>query len=411
MEVRNRIVQAAIVVVVVLLLVAYAYMPIVGRETASGTKTNPMPNADSNTFKESSILNEWPRGVQNATDAIVGFWFNGWGWASIMGTDDCGGASDAIRYYASIGITGIPTVAYLLGGGGNAQQILSSDSELALHYPHDWQSSRYINASRAIQLSEAGKQFIDHYPFASKWDDPANGGKGRTFISMANPGDESTIPMLIDLWKIAGIRIDGRADHINSTSLGSWYSMGNYQPTIPFDLMNIDRQICADNAQNWSSLMHIVDTASNRHGVVTVYGHPLKTIKIPLFLYWLVDPKTNYSSENWLANQGEIASYIYGRSSLNISGANGNYTIDRPDPTREGYWNVPITVAIDLQNRTLNDITIKDKEQTLSMSSGTIQNMNNSRVMTTGYDVRNGILYLSEFWNQTSTLNISYVPV
>lgn len=309
-----------------------------------------------------------------------------------------------------IGITGVPTVAYLLGNGGDAKEILSSDSELALHYPHDWQTSRYITASEAVQLSEEGRGFIDHYTFASKWDDPANGGKGKTFISMANPGDESTMPMLTALWERTGIRIDGTANHINSTTLGSWFSKGNYQPGVPFDLMNIDRQICADSGQNWTSLMHIVNTASNQHGVVTVYGHPCDPIKIPQFLHWLVERKTNYSSENWLANQGEIASYIYGRNSLNLSGANGHYIISRPDPTKEGYWNVPITVAIKIGNCALAGITIVAHNQTLSTSSGTIQKMNNSRIMSTGYDIRNGVLYVSEFWNQTTSMSVSYLP-
>jgi hypothetical protein len=402
MKRKTKIIEVILILFIISLLLADAYR-------LGVINSNIGPSTNSTTPIESPILKEWPHGVQSATDATVGFWFNGWGWASILGTDDCNGASDAIKYYASIGIIGIPTVAYLLGNSGYAQQILSSDSELALHYPHDWQTSRYINASTAIQLSEAGKKFIDCYGFASKWDDPAYGGKGKTFISMANPGDESTIPMLTALWEIAGIRIDGRADHINSTALGSWYSTGNYQPTVPFDLMNIDRQICADSYQNWASLMRVVDKASNQHGVVTVYGHPVNPIKISKFLHWLVNTKTNYSSENWLANQGEIASYIYGRNSLNLSGANGHYQISRPDPTKEGYWNVPVTVAINMDNRTLGDVTIKENNQTLSISSGTIQDMNSSRVMTTGYDIRNGILYVSEFWSRNSTMDLSFV--
>lgn len=290
MQRKNKIITIILVIFIISLLVVDSYS--IGlMNSSSAIKTTPItPITNSGTFTESLILNEWPHGTQNATDATVGFWFNGWGWASILGTDDCINASSAIDYYASANITDVPTVAYLYAhqDSGSAVEILSSDSELALHYPHDWNTSQFINYSEAIQLAEEGKNFMDYYTYASKWDSPGNGGKGHTFISMANPGDEATIPMLAALWEYAGIRMDGSASCLNSTMLGSWYSTGNYQPVAPFSLMNIDRQICADHYCNWSSLMNIANLASSQHGVVTIYGHPDKLIKIPEFLHWLV---------------------------------------------------------------------------------------------------------------------------
>ena len=69
-------------------------------------------------------------------------------------------------------------------------------------------------------MANQGKQFIGQYAFASKWDDPANGGNGHTFISMANPGNRASYQLLYAEYQ-EGIRIDGNSGN-NASQLGSW---------------------------------------------------------------------------------------------------------------------------------------------------------------------------------------------
>src|SRR5665647_2090711 len=118
-------------------------------------------------IRQTNILPEWPHGIKTASDANVSMWFNGYRWASVMSVDDCASVSDAMNYYAAINVTGVPTVAYLLGNYGNVSEILPSDSEIGLHYPHNWMTSRNITCTSAIGLCEQSKMFLSPISYLS----------------------------------------------------------------------------------------------------------------------------------------------------------------------------------------------------------------------------------------------------
>jgi hypothetical protein len=357
--------------------------------------------------------------------ASVANWWNGWDWVSVFGEDDCDGPATALTTYAGYDH---PLTAYVMDAAGSSSDILATQSEIALHNPHDWQTTGQKTWPEAVSMATRGMAFLEaNYQYASRWDAPVNGGSGDTYISMANPGNRATYQLMYALFD-AGIRVDGRSTDGsgapgNHSQIGSWYSPngadnnGGWYPYAPIDLMDANRGLSWDNVRSWSSLIGQVDSVAQNHGVLRVYGHPLGVdpIKIPEFLHWIDDPKTNYSLENWKATDGEVASYIYGRWSTNVNFNEGSSTgdawsfnITRKDPKAEGYWNVPVTVAIDLNGRTVKDVVVQDAGKSYRMSDGTLRDLNGARIMDPGYDIRNGTLYVSQCWGPSAKLTVTF---
>jgi hypothetical protein len=364
-----------------------------------------------------------------AEHAQVGQWWNGWDWVSVFGEDDCIGPGDILHTYVDYDH---PLTAYVMSyvsNGGSSQDILEPPYvEIGLHNPHDWEGGSTKFWNEAVTQANNGMRFLkDHYEYASRWDDPDMGGQGDTYISMANPGNKATYQQLYAL-SAAGIRIDGRSSDKaagspgNHTQLGAWYDAGGYlgtgagwQPYMSIDLMDAARQLSWDGANNWSLTFGIVDAAARNHGVVRAYGHPSHGIMIPDMMHWIDDPKTNYSLENWKATDGEVASYIYGRWSTDLrfdaDGSDGNtwsYQVSRADPRAAGYWSVPVTIVIDLEGRTLKDIVVNDGGLTVKMSTGSLADLNGCRVMQSGYDLRDGKLYVSGMWDSDASLTVLF---
>lgn len=371
--------------------------------------------------------------VTSAQNAYISEWWNGWDWVSVFGIDDCAGPDSALNIYKGYQH---PLTAYVLASGGSSTQTLTYPYvEIALHCPHDWQYGAVKFWKDAVDQAHDGVDFLKgNYSYASRWDAPANGGKGDTYISMANPGNKATYQMLYALYQ-AGIRIDGRSSEKeagapgNHTQLGSWYDPGGYEgsgagwyPYRSADLMDADRQLSWDMNRNWSTAFGIVSSVAENHGVLRIYGHPRvndratgASIMIPDVLHWIDDPKTNYSLENWKATDGEVASYIYGKWSTDLSfDASGSdastwtYNVSKADATAAGYWNVPVTIAIDLHGRTVKDIVVRDGGRTLTASTGTLHDLQGARIMDSGYDLRNGVLYVSSMWSGESKITVTF---
>ncbi|MGE5379426.1 MAG: hypothetical protein ACM3L5_00965 [Candidatus Saccharibacteria bacterium] len=353
-------------------------------------------------------------------DVSVSQWWNGWDWVSVFGEDDCSAASDVVNKYQGFDH---PLTAYVMASGYSNQP---SNVEIALHAPHDWEyGNRKFWSEASSQAQEGMNMLRSSYNYASRWDDPASGGKGDTYISMAYPGNKASYELLYAL-NAAGIKIDGRASENgaagNRTQLGSYYYPGGYldtgsgwYPYTPTDLMDASRQLSWDYARGWNATFSLVDKVANGHGVLRVYGHPGRAIQDADVLHWIDGPKTNYSLENWKATDGEVASYLYGRWSTDIkldprpvSSSSLSYNIRVKDPTAAGYWKVPITVAVDLHGRAVKDVIVHDGWNTMRLSDGTLKDLHSSRVMDRGYDVRNDTLYVSAFWSEGSSLTIEF---
>lgn len=364
--------------------------------------------------------------MTSARNAFVSEWWNGWDWVSVFGIDDCVGPDSALNEYKGYAH---PLTAYLYAPGGSSSQTLTYPYlEIALHYPHDWQDGTVKFWGDAVDQAQRGITFLrENYDYASRWDAPANGGRGDTYISMANPGNKATYQLLYALYG-AGIRVDGRSSEKeagapgNHTQLGSWYDFGGYggsgagwYPYRAIDLMDSARLLSWDGGQDWSSAFGRVSSVAENHGVLRVYGHPNKVIAIPALLHWIDDPKTNYSLENWKATDGEVASYIYGRWSTDLSfyagASDANtwvYNVSKADAAGAGYWNVPITIGIDLNGRTVKNVVVKDGSQTLNMRAGSLGDLKGARIMDSGYDIRNGVLYVSSMWSNGSRITVTF---
>ena len=355
--------------------------------------------------------------VSPAPHASVSQWWNGWDWVSVFGLDDCSSPGMALSKYSGYHH---PVTAYLLATNGNAADILPTQSEIGLHYPHLWWRTNSLFWSEARTTAQQGQKLLDNYPFASRWDDPANGGNGRTFISMANPGNWASYQLLYAEYQ-DGIRIDGNSGN-NASQIGSWFLPNQYvspgsgwDPYTPMDLMDASRQLSTDVAYSWNDTFRIVDQIAQNHGLLRVYGHPETPIKISSILHWIDDNKTDYSYENWKATDGEVASYVYGRWSTDVTfdtnlsnDRTWTYEVKSKDPKMAGYWSVPITIALETKGRPIKDIEIIDRSNTYKMSDGSLKNLHGKRVMDTGYDIRNGKLYISQLWNSNATLRITF---
>lgn len=361
-----------------------------------------------------------------APHATVSEWWNGWDWVSVFGLDDCGGPDSALSSYRDYHH---PLTAYVMYVGGSSSQTLAYPYlEIGLHAPHDWQGGAIKFWRDAARQADDGVGMLrENYTFASRWDAPANGGRGDTYISMANPGNKATYQQLYALYA-AGIRIDGRSSDKeagspgNHTQLGSWYDAGGYHGTgagwtayRPMDLMDAARLLSWDHERPWNESFGLVNSVAENHGVLRVYGHPNRAISMPELLHWIDDPKTNYSLENWKATDGEVASYIYGRWSTSLSYDTGRsdastwtYNVGRGSAADAGVWNVPVTIAIDIHGRTVRDITVKDGGRTMRMSSGSLTDLHGARIMDSGYDLRNGMLYVSGMWANGSSISVTF---
>ncbi|MBI0584403.1 MAG: hypothetical protein ISF22_09285 [Methanomassiliicoccus sp.] len=362
--------------------------------------------------------------VAVAEHARVSEWWNGWDWVSVFGLDDCAGPDSALTVYRGYEH---PLTAYSIYQGGSSRQTLTYPYlEIALHNPHDWEGGSIKFWNDAVAQANTGASFLrNNYEYAGRWDAPSNGGQGDTYISMANPGNKATYQQLYALWQ-AGIRIDGRSsDKVagspgNHTQLGSWYDAGGYlgsgagwYPYRAVDLMDASRSLSWDNPRNWTSAFELVDEVAENHGVLRAYGHPNRAIALPELMHWIDNGKTNYTLENWKATDGEVASYIYGRWSADLSFDAGrsdastwSYNVSCGGAAAAGYWKVPVTIEIDLGGRAVKDIVVKDGGRTLRMSSGSLADLHGARIMDSGYDIRNGVLYVSGMWSEGSTLSV-----
>jgi hypothetical protein len=352
--------------------------------------------------------------------ASITHWWNGWDWATVFGKDDCQAPLDAADIY--IGYNH-PTTSYMqLASSGNSDDVLATQAEIALHMPHDYLLWHKKNWTEAVWTADAGHSSLEaFYTYASRWDNPAYVGVGDSYISMANPGNHGSWETVYAEY-LRGTRMGGIASNIylagNSSLLGSYWVYGPQQNQIPdwaswepggrMDLMDTWRGY--DSNTNNTNRWTIAKTIAENGGVFRVYNHGL--ILDRSFLAWMDYAKTNYSYENWKATDGEITSYIYGRQSteivLNSSSTSSTwiYDISRQNPHESGYWNVPVTVAVDLSEKKLLDVGIQSPDWNLSMSQGTLKNLNGKRIMDIGFDIRGDVLYVSYFWNASAKLKV-----
>jgi hypothetical protein len=86
------------------------------------------------------------------------------------------------------------------------------------------------------------------------------------------------------------------------------------------------------------------------------------------------------------------------------------YDVSRKDPKAAGYWLVPVTISIDLGGRKVLSVDVieRSSHENISME---LQPLEGKRVMDLGYDVRDGRLYVSHFFNASATIVVNLVPV
>ncbi len=360
-------------------------------------------------------------------------WWNGWDWVTVFGLDDCVGPGTAIDHYSAFDH---PTTAYVMHPTGYSNIILDTNSEIGMHGPHDYYTWMKKNWSESVQSAEQNQwTFHEIYDYASRWDAPANGGEGDTYISMANPGNSATYQMMFAQYA-AGTRIEGISSNQyngapgNSTLIGSYCLYGpwnkdpwvSWAPLTQMDLMDTSRQWSTDNpSQSYEEVSHRFALVADRSGMLRIYGHPEFPIRgyeysnITALLNYLVDVKVDGSPENWKATDGEAASYIYGSRTtgyrLNTSETRNGmivYDVERPDPRSAGYWNVPITLKFDVGGAKVLEVKVVEDGKTyssLGAGQGQLRGLDSAREMDWGYDVRED-LYVSHFWNGTSKLII-----
>ncbi len=348
-------------------------------------------------------------------------WWNGWDWATVLGRDDSSTPLSAPQSYSAFNH---PKTSYInTGFGGNSTELLVTQSEIAIHYPHDLALWGHKFWDESVASAETGHStFENAYWFASRWDDPRYVGKGDSYISIANPGNSGSWEQMFAEY-IRGTRLMGISSQFyiagNSSLIGSYWMYGAGMPTIPtwaswhpdtrMDMMDMDRPLGVDalDPHEWDKAF----LAAESGGAFRIYNH--NNIIDPGFLHWISDNKTNLSYENWKATDGEIASYIYGSRStdivVNSSSVYNNWIFDvsRRSPYEAGYWNVPITVAIDVSDKNVTDVEIVSGTWDLRMSDGSLRDLKGNRTMDVGFDIRGHTLYVSYFWNESSRLRVS----
>jgi parallel beta-helix repeat protein len=361
--------------------------------------------------------------TSTASGARVTKWWGGWDWASVLGTDDCGGFSTAKNIYNGYDHPITAYVEYLYGASSD---ILASQSELAIHLPHDyiyWKSKTWGEALSSATSSHS--QMANKYTFASRWDNPSYVGNGDTYISLANPGSAGTYEVMFAQY-LMGTRIMGISSNNvdttpgNSSLYGSWWSPTaiwwtngghSWQPSRPEDMMDAMRPWNTDgNAAPWA----LVQNVASQGGLLRVYNHRAIQWKAATVVHWIVDPKTNFSCENWKATDGEAASYIYASHTTSVSKNSSAgpiaYDVHRLNPKTAGYWLVPVTVSIDLCGRPASRVLVIEHTPSGDVSKA-LRLLNGKRVMDVGYDVRNDTLYVSDFFNSSATIIVSSLGV
>jgi hypothetical protein len=356
----------------------------------------------------------------NDSRVSISKWWNGWDWVSVLGRDDSYGPETALTQFRDYDH---PATAYIMSiFQGNSTDILATQSEIAMHFPHDYQLWGHKFWTEAVASAETGHSTFENvYWFASRWDDPRYVGNGDTYISMSNPGDSGSWEQMFAQY-LRGMRLMGICSQYyiggNSSLIGSYWmyaplftgvpSWASWDPHSRMDLMDTWRSVNTDHNETYQWLMTL--NAANNGGVLRVYNHGV--ILNEMLLRWIVDNKTNTTYENWKATDGEVASYTYGRWSTSIdldplsTSTLWRYNVSRKDPTESGYWRVPVTLAVDITDELVEEIEIDDSTWSLKMSDGTLQDLAGSRIMDIGYDIRGTTLYISYFWNDTTQLRI-----
>ena len=257
--------------------------------------------------------------VPDPCAAVVTKWWNGWGWATGLGRDDCVGPSTALDTYKGYDH---PLTAYIFTDNpiGNSSLIVPTQSEIAKHGPHDYYNWMKKTWEESVTSAEQGQQSLAKaYAFASRWDDPSYVGNGDTYISLANPGNTATFQMEYAQYQ-AGVRIEGTSSNQgngapgNDSLISSWGvdQWAKWDPTTPIDMMDALRQVNTDYVQTYASIIDI----AQRGGLARFYNHG--TIVQPDILHWVCDNKTDGTPENWKATDGEAASYYYGRMTTDV---------------------------------------------------------------------------------------------
>ncbi|OPY31852.1 MAG: hypothetical protein A4E32_01456 [Methanomassiliicoccales archaeon PtaU1.Bin124] len=356
-------------------------------------------------------------------------WWNGWSWATVFGLDDCSGPESAQYFFQGFDH---PYTAYVFSLSGSSDTVLADHGEIALHYPHDYYTWMKKTWSESVSSARnAMASFREKYACASIWDDPGHGGRGGTFISLANPGNSATYAMMYAQY-LNGVRIEGRGSTLvngvpgNASLLGSYYVQGGswhttpgacWDPFEPEQLMDASRQWSLDYPNIDAAQMRsfLGDFADNG-GLLRVYGHPDYSLTSPTYnevskmLRWICNSKTDGTPENWKATDGEAASYIYSRHTtslirdLSINSGTVVMDVARKDPKAAGYWNTPVTVDIDLSLYNIRDVKVIDGGRTFSMLDGTLKNLDGAREMAVGYDIRDNHLYISHFFNSSAKI-------
>lgn len=359
-------------------------------------------------------------------------WWNGWDWVTVFGRDDSTYATTGVDTYWQFSH---PTTSYIITDRafGQSEDILLTQSEIAIHYPHDYTLWPQKFWAEAVTSANQGHNAIENiFTFASRWDDPSYVGKGDMYISVASPGNSASWAQIFAHYA-RGTRILGFASNPyngapgNASIIGSWWARtytaegtswaapnSQWYPYSPMDLMDSARGPNTDvdlPQDEWNLTFWIAEHG----GVRRVYNHGIVSSTAAVLLNWMCEPKTNFSLENWKATDGEVASYVYGRWTtdvqLDYAGSNAtvlNYLVSRKDPTVDGYWRVPVTLAFNISGRILADIAIVEGNRTLSLTGGTLQNLDGKRVMDVGYDVRGGTAYVSYFWNASSAVSLTF---
>jgi hypothetical protein len=355
-------------------------------------------------------------------------WWNGWAWVSVFGRDDSAYSTAATDTYSAYNH---PATSYIMSssGGGSSADLLPTQSEMGIHWPHDYAAWPQNFWEEAVLSSDTGHDALENtYAFASRWDNPSYVGVGDTYISIACPGNSASWEQAFAEFE-RGTRIMGIASNYyngaagNSSLMGSWSSapipkvstswnppLSNWYSYTPYDMLDAARGTNTDvilNPDEWNLTFWMAQNG----GVRRIYNHGVVTPTASVWLHWIDDPKTNFSYENWKATDGEAASYVDGRWSTDVTydDARSNATMDvydvaRADPISAGYWRVPVTLAYNASGRHLTDIQIIEGSIVLHMNDGSLRNITGKRVMDVGYDIRGDTIYVSYFWNSSAEI-------
>jgi len=233
-----------------------------------------------------------------------------------------------------------------------------------------------------------------------------------------------------------GLRIEGRGSNPyngapgNASLLGSfWLRDGVWSTTPGAAWYPYEPEQLMDASRQWS----VESTAINLNATKTamaqwatdgillrVYGHPTMSLGDPRYtnssavLRWLCNAKTDGTLENWKATDGEAVSYIYSRwttsVALNTTDSSTKFVtfdVHRQDPKAAGYWLTPVTIDIDLSKYSVKEVQVIEGDNIYSSApGGNLHDISGARVMSPGYDYRDGHLYVSHFFNSTAKVRL-----